>query len=139
MSTLSNLLKYTTLFFELHWDEEKLGKAPIWSERHNLIGTMPYFDKQGVYAFVQGSEITYIGVGASRGSGRYRGRGLSARVQTYFRYVDGVYQPVDPRLKEAGELVAIGFEIDTSYLANALEIYLIGKLHPKYNFIKSGS
>ena len=132
---------FTKFFFENHWKDEKLGLAPSWSAIHTDFRKIPNCDKQGVYAFVKGDEITYIGIGTSRGGGLYRGNGLSARVMKYCRWIDkpkGIYGAVDDRLKEAGAIVTIGFEQEHAYLANALEIYLISKLLPKYNYIKVG-
>lgn len=34
------------------------------------------------------------------------------------------YIAIDPRLKDAGSIITIGFERDTAYLANALEVFL---------------
>lgn len=138
-STLSNLILNTQAFFKIHWNETILGMPPQWSAIHNDFRKIPNYDKQGVYAFVKGEEITYIGVGTSRGGGIYRGNGLSARVMKYCRWLDKeTYGPIDERLKDAGALVTIGFEQEHAYLANALEIYLISKLQPKYNYIKVG-
>lgn len=78
--------------------------------------------------------VTYVGLGVSRGGGIYRARGISARLNTYSRYVDGDYQPVDPHLKAAsGRVCTIGFEIKDAYLACALEAYLIRELKPVFN------
>ena len=138
---LENLRAFTEVFFGNHWKKEKLGLAPSWSAIHTDFRKIPNYDKQGVYAFVKGDEITYIGAGTSRGGGIYRGNGLSARVMKYCRWIDkskDIYGAVDDRLKEAGAIVTIGFEQEHAYLANALEIYLISRLHPKYNYIKTG-
>ena len=57
----------------------------------------------------------------------------------YCRWIDKeIYGPIDERLKKAGAIVTIDFEQDHAYIANALEIYLISRLNPKYNFIKVG-
>ncbi|EXC35659.1 hypothetical protein J472_4418 [Acinetobacter baumannii 18689] len=50
--------------------------------------------------------MTYIGVGTSRGAGRYRGNGLSARVMKYCRWNEDKteYIAIDPRLKDAGSM-----------------------------------
>lgn len=138
-ANLENLLAYTDNFFQNHWNEAKLGFRTVWSAIHTDFRQIPNYDKQGVYAFVKGEEITYIGVGTSRGGGIYRGNGLSSRVMKYCRWIDKeIYGPIDERLKEAGAIVTIGFEQDHAYIANALEIYLISRLNPKYNFIKVG-
>lgn len=141
ISTLQKLLEETSIFFDLHWCRDRLGNPPDWSAIHTDFRKIPNYDKQGVYAFVHGEEVTYIGAGTSRGGGKYRGNGLSARVMKYCRWIDkvnDVYGAVDVRLKEAGAIVTIGFEQDHAYLANALEIYLISKLQPKYNIVKTG-
>tara|TARA_B100000378_G_C18052218_1_gene413514 strand:+ start:393 stop:599 length:207 start_codon:yes stop_codon:yes gene_type:complete len=48
------------------------------------------------------------------------------------------YIAIDPRLKDAGSIITIGFERDRAYLANALEIFLISKLQPVHNVVKVG-
>ena len=138
--TINELLLSTELFFNQHWNTAELGEYPKWSDPHFNFGKIPNYDKQGVYAFVKDDLITYIGVGTSRGSGRYRGNGLSARVMKYCRWNEDKteYIAVDPRLKEAGSIITIGFERDTAYLANALEIFLISKLEPIHNLVKVG-
>ena len=75
-----------------------------------------------------------------RGAGRYRGNGLSARVMKYCRWNEDKteYIAIDPRLKDAGSIITIGFERDRAYLANALEIFLISKLQPVHNVVKVG-
>ncbi|MCL6237707.1 MULTISPECIES: GIY-YIG nuclease family protein [Acinetobacter] len=138
---LENLIVCTEVFFQNHWNGKKLGLPPSWSAVHTDFRKIPNYDKQGVYAFVHGNEITYIGAGTSRGGGLYRGNGLSARVMKYCRWIDksnNIYGPIDDRLKEAGAIVTIGFEQEYAYIANALEVFLISRLKPKYNVIKTG-
>ncbi|MGE8646249.1 hypothetical protein [Acinetobacter vivianii] len=135
-STLSILHSLTQQFFEQYWNNEKLGDAPVWSNVHTNFGKIPNYDKQGVYAFVKGEEITYIGVGASKVSGQYQGHGLSNRFQKYCRWIDeanNIYGAVDERLKEAGAVSTIGFEQEHAHLAYALEIYLISRMQPLHN------
>ena len=84
--TLNELIRNTELFFEHHWNVDLLGTPPEWSPVHFNFGKIPNYDKQGVYAFIKGDLVTYIGVGTSRGAGRYRGNGLSARVMKYCRW-----------------------------------------------------
>ncbi|WP_457795249.1 hypothetical protein, partial [Acinetobacter baumannii] len=71
---------------------------------------------------------------------RYRGNGLSARVMKYCRWNEDKteYIAIDPRLKDAGSIITIGFERDTAYLANALEVFLISKIQPVHNVVKVG-
>lgn len=133
---LSLLLSLTQQFFEQYWNTNTLGVAPVWSDIHTNFGKIPNFDKQGVYAFVKGSEITYIGVGASKGSGLYQGNGLSRRFQKYCKWIDetnNIYGAVDERLKDAGAVVTIGFDPEHAHLAYALEIYLISRMKPLHN------
>lgn len=138
--TLNELIRNTELFFEHHWNVDLLGKPPEWSPVHFNFGKIPNYDKQGVYAFIKGDLVTYIGVGTSRGTGRYRGNGLSARVMKYCRWNEDKteYIAIDPRLKDAGSIITIDFERDTAYLANALEVFLISKIQPVHNVVKVG-
>ena len=100
---------------------------------------MPNHDKQGVYAFVSESGlINYIGVGNSRGTGRYTGHGLGRRFQAYSRVLGGAHAPTDPRLKQAGGIMTIGFSQEVAYLASALELYLVGRLHTQHNAHRPG-
>lgn len=137
---ITDLIKKTNDFFSMHWNTNLLGDSPTSSAVHtDFSKSIPNYNKQGVYAFIKENEVTYIGVGTSRGSGRYKGNGLSARVMKYCRYIDkNTYGPVNERLKDAGTIMTIGFEQKYAYIANSLEIYLISRLHPKYNFIKVG-
>ncbi len=78
--------------------------------------------------------VTYIGVGASsNGTGRYAGHGLGKRFQSYSKVVDGRHVPTDPRLVDAGAMITIGFKPEQSYLAYALEMFLIGKMSTEHN------
>ena len=134
--SVESLKLLTTEFFSRHWNELIIGLPfPVWSERYEFIGSLPNYDKQGVYAFVtQEGEVTYVGVGTSRGSGRYRGHGLGARFQAYSQVVNDAHSPTDSRLKEADGIITIGFSIDFAYIANALELFLLSRLRPRYNY-----
>ena len=134
--TLKSLKEFTELFFKLHWNIDELGDAPQWSDIDTRFRPIPNYNKQGVYAFIKGCEITYIGVGASKVGGKYSGNGLSDRVMKYCRWIDKAndhYGPVDKRLVDAGAIVTIGFEPNQAYLAYALEMYLILKMQPIHN------
>jgi hypothetical protein len=135
------LESFTTEFFFKHWNETRIGKPPTWSERYEFVGgSLPNYEKQGVYAFVTAeNEVTYIGVGTSRGGGLYKGHGLGSRFMSYTRVINDIHTPVDDRLKEAGGMITIGFDPEDAYIANALELFLITKLEPKYNINKPGS
>jgi hypothetical protein len=63
---------------------------------------------------------------------------LGARFQAYTRVINDVHTPTDDRLKEAGGMMTIGFDSEYTYLANALEFFLINRMSPKYNVSKPG-
>lgn len=138
--TIENLKLLTEEFFAMHWNAEIIKQEmPTWSERYTFIGSLPNYDKQGVYAFANGNVITYIGVGTSTGSGRYAGHGLGKRFQAYSKVENGAHTPTDHRLIEAGSILTIGFFPEQAYLANALELYLIGRLNTEHNVNRPGS
>jgi excinuclease UvrABC nuclease subunit len=136
----TKLESLTTEFFSRHWNTSEIkSPPPVWSERYIFIGSLPSYDKQGVYAFITAEgEVTYIGVGTAKGGGRYKGHGLGARFQAYTRVINDAHSPTDDRLKEAGGIITIGFEPEYAYIANALELFLINRLNPKYNINKPG-
>lgn len=135
-STFENLKSLTQHFFELYWNIEKLGLPPLWSEIDNRFRPIPNYDKRGVYAFIKGTEITYIGVGAAKGSDKYPNHGLSARFQKYCNWIDepnDIYGATDKRLIDAGSITTIGFAPEHAHLSYALEIFLIYRMQPQHN------
>lgn len=138
--THENLLALTEKFFSMHWNSEKIGQEPpSWSNRYTFSGSLPNYDKQGVYVFTNGNTITYIGVGASAGNGRYAGHGLGRRFKSYSNVVNGAHNPTDSRLIEAGSMFTIGFMTEQAYLATSLELYLIGRMRTKHNVNRPGA
>lgn len=139
--SLERLYELTENFFRLHWNENEIGVlAPKWSEKYIFQGgNLPNYDKQGVYAFLKGDEVTYVGVAASKGNDNYRGQGLGKRFQSYSHVVNDIHTPKDPRLVDAGGIMTIGFEPEQAYLANALELYLIGRIDTQHNINRPGS
>jgi len=135
LATTEILEELTEDFFAKHWNVDLIDLAPpVWSKLYEFDGSLPNYDKQGVYCFVKSGEITYIGVGASsNGKGKYAGHGLGKRFQSYSRVRNGRHMPIDPRLIEAGAMLTIGFEPEHAYLAYALEMYLLSKIETKYN------
>lgn len=142
-ATVENLKVLTTEFFSLHWNEAKISELlPEWSDRWTFTGNLPNYNKQGVYSFVSSDDmVTYVGVASARGGGPYKGHGLGARIgNAYVRVVsEGLFRPIDARLEDAGGLVTIGFEPEQAYLANALELFLIGRLDTQHNNNRPGS
>jgi len=134
-ASIENLKILTSEFFHKHWNNSVIEKLPpMWSELYTFEGSLPNFDKQGVYAFVKGRAITYIGVGASsNGVGRYAGHGLGKRFQSYSKVENDRHVPKDSRLIDAGAMITIGFLPEHSYLAYALEMFLIGRMETEHN------
>jgi hypothetical protein len=146
MKTLRDLELATHEFFGRHWNPSRFGAAPKWSEPWPLIGPRPNTNKQGTYAFLSRNEIIYVGVGGRRGQGIYIGCGLGARLNEYTRVKEGG-RSIDesrrsyvmvPQWAEVDHVVTIGFEREYSYLAAALEVFLIRELRPNRNVKKPG-
>lgn len=139
-TSIKSLKKHTQDFFKHHWNDQVIGfSAPKWSEEWLLAGPAPSYNKQGVYAFVKGDEIIYIGSGVSRGKKGYEGHGLGARIGGYVRVVkEGQYRAHDERLAEAGALVTIGFPSGYGHIAIALEYYLLSRVPTKHNSNRPG-
>lgn len=138
-ATLIELQLKTIQFFNMYWNTAELGEAPTWSEKDTEFRKIPNYNKRGVYAFVKDSEITYIGVGASKvGTGKYQNHGLSDRFSRYCGWIDkpnDIYGAKDQRLKDAGAVITLGFEPEHAHLAYALENYLIDQMKPIHNKI----
>ena len=136
MATIGNLIIYTQRFFKMHWNYQALcHEPPHWSCPVVVGGNspLPNHDKRGVYAFVKGNTITYIGETTLNASGCYRSQDIGIHFQSFAQCVNGKYQVIDQRLIEAGRVMTLGFEVEEAYLANALKSYLVSKLYPRYN------
>ena len=98
----------------------------------------PNFQLGGLYALFSGDKLLYIGLGASKGGGIYKDRGISRRLLAHVLEIAPKNSPLSyvpqDRWKDLQvDLVAtIGFPEDRNYLACALEDYLIGKLLTRY-------
>ncbi len=138
--SIENLKNLTDKFFSMHWYERIIGiKPPTWSELYTFEGSLPNYNKQGVYVFIKGQHITYIGVATSNGTGIYRGHGLGKRFQAYTKVINNKHTPTEKRLIDAGAMLTIGFEQEQAYLANALELFLIGRLNTEHNLNRPGN
>jgi hypothetical protein len=146
---LEELRTYTRQFFSNHWRADELGPAPQWANLFPLAISGPYPNSraQGCYALFADSELWYVGVGSSRGSGRYKGEGIGARIR-HFVSVDWTSQYAGERIYRAKDkwlgvthLSTIGFPVGTGYLAVSLEQFLLSKLDPTppRNTCKPGS
>ncbi len=140
MTTKRDLETVTNQFFELHWPKDLVW--PKWNFDWKWIGAIPNYELAGVYALFADERLSYLGLGASRGGGIYVDRGVSRRLLAHVmrRAPDGadVGYVLRDRWQCSGvNLIAtIGFPSNLSYLACALEDYLIGKLCPPENKMK---
>lgn len=138
--SIEALKSATSEFLRRHWNEKsKCGEDLSW-RTWGMQGSMPYQENQGCYALLSGDAIIYIGVGASRGRGKYEGWGLGKRVTTHTKLLkagkleERVYEP-NAYWKEKGVtgIMTFGFPEGFGYLALALEAFLISILKPRYN------
>jgi hypothetical protein len=143
-ATKENLLTSTERFFKRHWGIEQ--PSPAWDFSWQWRGAIPNYDHGGVYALFAGNQLLYVGLGASRGGGIYKNRGISKRLYGHVIRVapndpEGtLYLPRERWLALGIDLVAtIGFPSAYDYLASALEDYLIGELNPSENSVKRKS
>ncbi|GAA5214665.1 GIY-YIG nuclease family protein [Corallincola platygyrae] len=141
MPTFNDLKEATDVFFKRHWDKSSHTQPYEWVANWPWRGSVPHHDKAGVYALIDGEgEIVYVGLGASRGGGLYKEHGISRRLLSHVITTDtakgrGNYKP-KPKWQGVVDIAAIGFSPNFSYLAPALEDYLIGELEPKRNKVK---
>ena len=145
---LQQVREETKCFLALHWPTELWTSPPEWNVPWYLQGTMPGGDKQGVYALLGDAEnVIYIGVGASFGGGNYEGHGIGARTSRYFEMArDQRGVPVKERRyapsrawesRGLQSIATLGFEPNQAYLAYGLEAYLLSKLVPQFNKVRS--
>ena len=90
---------------------------------------------------IRGDDVVYVGVGAGQGTARYPNSGLGQRLHWYWRrhktepsLPDGTsqYEPTAKwRDHGATAIMTVGFPPEYSYLAYALEQYLIRELSPE--------
>lgn len=141
MPKLIEIISATNDFFSRHWDKSSDIGPYAWLNNWTWNTSVPHHDKSGVYALLDESgEVVYIGLGASRGGGIYKEHGISRRLLAHVITTDkergrGTYKPRD-NWKEVVDIAAIGFPSIYSYLAPALEDYLIGLFNPVRNSIK---
>jgi hypothetical protein len=135
--TFEGLKQATNEFFDRNWVAGAIEQcAPTWSNPYHFVGSIPNNERQGVYAFLADDQVYYIGVGASRNSGRYEGAGIGARTTQYFRVArDHRKTPVEIRRYElvknwggVNSMVTLGFERSEAYLSYSLEAFLISRL-----------
>lgn len=139
MSTSLNLLDLeaaTASFFQRHWNISVITEPPPqWSGWHEFHGSVPNYQHAGCYALFEGERLIYIGVGASRGSGRYVDHGLSRRLMSHVLRIDREKGETwsKPRVgwESVTAIYTIGFPRTVAYLSPALETYLIREFSGK--------
>jgi hypothetical protein len=142
--TLVDLKQGTRTFLARHWDPERLGATrPSWSKPWRFQGGIPNHELSGCYALLKGDEVVYVGTGAGKGKPQYKGSGLGSRLQNYcsrdfaVKAADLAGRQYKPTARAPGitALVTIGFAARCWYMANALEAFLIDRLHPERNAV----
>lgn len=136
--TTSDLITSTNNFLDIHWNHEKLGPLPNWSEQWNFEGPIPNHKYRGCYAFFNGQdELVYIGIGLGKNkAGRYIGHGLGNRLNRIWKTASKGKYVQESGYEYVNHIRTISFENDISspfWLAAALEIYLITQLQPEKN------
>ena len=139
MNDLARLEQATAEFFRRHWHEETLSiQRPDWKNWDKFLnGSVPNYDLGGCYSLFSGLDLLYIGLGASKGGGIYTDHGLSRRLMAHVIASDQRRGREWSKLREAWNSVTsiqtIGFPNEFSYLAAALETFLIRELNPPRN------
>ncbi|WP_276783774.1 hypothetical protein [Thalassolituus oleivorans] len=139
MCQINELTRATELFFSKHWEHSSKKSTPYWKWKWDWASSVPYHNKGGVYALLdENNRISYIGLGASIGGGKYKEHGISRRLLSHVIKKDpskkGAYVPKSKwsNIKDIG---AIGFDYEDSYLAASLEAFLIRELKPLMNSV----
>ena len=141
MATKKELLELTEKFFKRHWNVECESDIPQWNIGWSWQGSVPHHDKGGVYAlFSESGEVMYVGLATSTGGGKYDEHGISRRLTAHVIKTDkdkgrGNYLPQDKWL-EIKDIGAIGFPAEYTYLAAALEDFLIRNIKPPKNAVR---
>lgn len=127
--TEKELRKATEYFFATFINRDNAEYAE-WSEPWCFNGELPNNDKNaGCYGLFAGDELVYIGKGLGKNSGlasKVSKRWVSNKGDLEQQYIPSKEFP------DITSIMTIGFE-DHSFLAAALEIYLIEVLLPPRN------
>lgn len=131
----------TEIFFKLHWGLPL--DIPRWDYSWKFSGPVPNYLLGGLYALFAGESLLYLGLGASRGGGIYKDRGISRRLMAHVLQPSSGENGASYCLQERWSMLKIdmvatlGFDSSCNYLAPALEDYLIGRLAPEENRLKN--
>ena len=141
MTKLKEIIKATEQFYNMHWCQSTDTRPFEWNSNWHWEGSVPNHEKPNVYALLEeNDEVIYIGLGASRIDGHYKEHGIFRRLLAHAITTNkakgrGHYQP-RRKWSEVVGVGAVGFHKEFSYLAPALEDYLIGLFSPVRNTIK---
>lgn len=136
MATREDLEEETKIFFDLHGSSMT---ALRWNFSWDGRGAIPNHEFDGVYALLRGETLLYIGVGAGHDHDTLKKYGLRKRLLAHVLEVAPTNSDVpyilEQRWRNAGvdKIATLGFPPEVSYLACALEHYLIAKLDPPEN------
>ena len=136
MISINRLKEASNAFFKDFCKIELVNNPPEWSEKWEFKGELTNNSNKGCYAHLNGNEVVYIGLAISDSN---NGSGIGSRVSNYWKYdkmIDGV-RNYTPLVENVDSIITLPFENDDYYLAAALEIYLIQKLHPPKNKVHS--
>ncbi len=133
---MSTIEESTKDFFHRHW-QNSFGQTPEWSAHWSITsqGPIPNGDKQGCYCLYENSDLVYVGLGVSRGSGLYKEHGIGKRLYSHVVAVDhsrsaengkGFYKPRE-KWSAVTHIRTIGFPSGYGYLAPALELFLLNQ------------
>lgn len=102
-----------------------------------LFGSVPNYELGGCYALFSESGLQYVGLGASKGNVLYPEHGISRRLMAHVLKSDRPRGKQWSQLRESWSsvtsILTIGFSNDYSYMAAALETFLIRELDPPRN------
>ena len=135
--TYQQLVQATAEFFARHWVVEALGLYPDWLRWEQFLsGSVPNYQHPGCYTVFFDGGLRYVGLGASRGGGIYTEHGISRRLMAHVIQGDRARGPTWSKLRDrfagATAIYTLGLP-NASYLAAALETYLIRSLAPLMN------
>ena len=107
--------------------------VPEWSKPWCFEGTLTNNESKGCYAHLFGEQVAYIGLAIGNS---YSGSGIGSRVSKYWkRHPEHTInnQLYLPTVDKVDSIITLPFDNNNYYLAAALEVYLIDKLHPEKN------
>ncbi|MBS1156754.1 MAG: hypothetical protein H6R07_2678 [Proteobacteria bacterium] len=136
MAARDSLVQETGNFFDLHGGNMA---TPAWDFSWDGCGAIPNHELDGVYALLSGETLVFVGLGAGHSYGSQKKHGIRKRLLAHVLEVapadTDVNYILEQRWRNAGvdRIATLGFPPETSYLACALEHYLIAKLDPPEN------